>query len=227
MYGNDINTMKSLEIVNYAPSIESSKTMTMRVSYGNAYFFQRADNVTGGEFRFSTLKGVTEHWFDIKHDDIDFHDKTVSNCPQITALESSVSTLESQMTTVLPPTTAKCRIYVSGDSYAMAGQSGFRTFPGSGNYVDKISAGVVSVLLDVDYSTALDANFVATMNGYKDTPLVEAEQMIFCMNSPSAFYSSGVLIGYSFRIYGSRSFDQYNAFTDLGSDGRIYVAVNF
>jgi hypothetical protein len=108
----------------------------------------------------------------------------------------------------------------------MTGQNGFRTFPGSGNYVDKISTGVISVLLDITYSDILDANFIATMNGYKNT-IAEAEQMIFCMYSPSAFYSGGVLIGYSFRIYASRSYDQYNAFTDLGTNGRIHMVVNF
>jgi hypothetical protein len=79
MYGNDINTIKSLKIVNYSPTIQSGETLRIQVSYDDALFLQRANTTTGGVFKFSTMKGTTEHFLDIKHDEVDVHDKDLFN----------------------------------------------------------------------------------------------------------------------------------------------------
>jgi hypothetical protein len=227
----DITNTSKISLTGYSGLMQAYCSSSSMFNFESVLL---GDTTNGSGFNFRSVKSGLTKDLSIDYNDVDFNTRTLTNCTNIDTMASTIvsqaaliSTLQSEMLVVQQPLSAKCTIYISGGNYAMTGQNGFRTFPGSGDYVDKVSAGVISVLLDISYSTALDANFVATMNGYKDTPLVEAEQMIFCMYSPSAFYSGGVLLGYSFRIYGSRSYDQYNAFTDLGTNGKIHATVNF
>jgi hypothetical protein len=231
MNNNNILNMKDITCYGYSGYMNAYPFSTSMFNFDSILL---GDTTNGSGFNFKCVKSGATKNLSIDYNNVNFNGRTLTNCSTIDTMASTIitqasliNTLQSQMSTVQQPLTAKCTIYMSGGNYAMTGQNCFRTFPSSGKYVDKISAGVISVLLDVNYSTALNANFVATMNGYKDTPLIESEQMIFCMNSPSAFYSNGSLIGYSFRIDGSRSYDQYNAFTDLGTNGRIHVSVTF
>jgi hypothetical protein len=157
-----------------------------------------------------------------------FIDNTAANKIESTGITCNNLTVTSSMS--IPPSVAlmakaSCTLTYNGTSYVMSNRQNFRTWPQySGSvYADKISTGVVSVL--IDNATGLNnANFMVSATGSYNDGVTGSSGLIIQIAQKSAFSDGTSTVGYSFKVVITRT-NAPSTVVDLATLGRVDLLV--
>lgn len=140
----------------------------------------------------------------------------------ITNLQTDVSSLQSTHASY-----AKMGITCSGGTYSIAWQSNFRTFPVSGNYIDKVATGRITLLVDWAVCSASNGRFVVSGGGTYSGLTTNADQLLISNSlSTSILYSSGVPVGYTIYINIAK-WSAITTLTDFTTGGYLNLSVTW
>jgi hypothetical protein len=153
-----------------------------------------------------------------------FIDNTAANKIESTGITCNNLTVTSSMSipsSVALMAKASCTLTFNGTNYVMSNRQNFRTWPQySGSvYADKISTGVVSVL--IDNATGLNnANFMVSATGSYNDGVTGSSGLIIQIAQKSAFSDGTSTVGYSFKVVITRT-NAPSTVVDLATLGRV------
>jgi hypothetical protein len=159
-----------------------------------------------------------------------YSDNTSTTIIDSTGISTNNVIITNSLTIPIQPskgiyTRAFCTIVCSGGTYSQSYGNGFRTFPSTGTDVFKIGTGIITLLVDKN-SGINDPRFMVQMSGSYDNGTNGASGLIFQLSTKTAYYSSSVLIGYSFTLIISKTSNAASP-VDISNTGSFDVMVSW
>ena len=243
-YGNDgVNTSiqsahfiaTSLAVRNAANTIHDNITHNDTLG---AMFFETRSNVTGTKaFSFSSYKtGDTITYFDINHNNVDFHGKDALNVGDLSAntLSSPIitGTTITGNTQVITPklslnnralttmsNVARCTIQVDNYGvYYLSKNLGFRQY-NSGKYVIKLGTGRITLQL-ADFTNITSSGYQVVANGSWNGNHDGGDALCVNVNQKSAI-NQDFILGHEFRLSLTRTYNT-GSLCDLTNQSGLY-----